>query len=678
MPTTITHSDPPASPAPSSSRRRGARQWVLGGLLALAAVALPLSRRLLPTMPPPPAANADDAARVRYDLARLRAHPTDGEAYLDMGQIAVRRGFYMDALNQFAAARALGAPERRLAGPKGRCLLRLSRHKEASEALETAARLNPDSVEVALDLATLRQDQNDDGGAVRIVRDFLRRHPALEQRPTPTDLSALEQFGAILTSANQPQAALALARQEMRLDPNSAAANVLAGKNLLTLGRPQEALVPLQAAARLASDAPSLHHLYASALMQVPGHQDEALAQWRQTVALDPADGEAFFQIGRSYEARGDWRRAAVGYMQALQLNSHGAEAARRAARNWQRVGRGPEATFCRAQASQMAGDSQAALVAFLALSRSPDPRWREQGIDGAADLYHKAHRYEEYLALIRGAAKSGAITDTMRLADAYGNLTDWGKRRQTLQEVLPQAASTDKALAAHIHHELGTIAENQGARDEAEREYSQAIALHPDKSEYHSMLAGLYLDRRSEGGRDALAVREAQRAAELAPDSAAAFHQLGIAYRAVGALALSRQALQHAIDLQPGFGIAYQELGKTLKQMGLKDQGDTLLTLYRRYEAFDLERQTLTTRARAHLNDPAPQIALADFYVRARDYSHAVQFYERAVRLAPAAPLPRRHLARLYRLLDRAEDAAAQERTAERAKIPQPGKNSR
>jgi tetratricopeptide (TPR) repeat protein len=98
-------------------------------------------------------------------------------------------------------------------------------------------------------------------------------------------------------------------------------------------------------------------------------------------------------------------------------------------------------------------------------------------------------------------------------------------------------------------------IAETRGARDEAERHYEQAAAAAPDQARYRATLARIYLDRRSQGDRLDRAVREARRTVELDPDDAEAYYQLGLAYVAAAKLPQAARALEHAMDLQPGFG---------------------------------------------------------------------------------------------------------------------------
>src|SRR5579871_506185 len=139
---------------PHAARRRG----VLLAILLVLALAWPISRRLLLRPAPAPLpANADDAARIRYDLAELQVHPADGAAYRDLGGAYERQGYYMAALKSFTLAQAMGVSEPRLAQDEGRCLLNLGRDEEARSLLAATARSQPDNADVVLDQAALEE-----------------------------------------------------------------------------------------------------------------------------------------------------------------------------------------------------------------------------------------------------------------------------------------------------------------------------------------------------------------------------------------------------------------------------------------------------------------------------------------------------------------------------------------
>ncbi len=93
---------------------------------------------------------------------------------------------------------------------------------------------------------------------------------------------------------------------------------------------------------------------------------------------------------------------------------------------------------------------------------------------------------------------------------------------------------------------------------------------------------------------------------------------------------------LEHALDLLPGDGATYQELGRVYAHLGDKAGSEQMFALYRKYVDYDLKRQTLLTRSRAARKDPAAQIAVGQFMEQAGDYSGAITYYRLAQTLRP------------------------------------------
>src|SRR5262249_40290870 len=137
-------------------------------------------------------------------------------------------------------------------------------------------------------------------------------------------------------------------------------------------------------------------------------------------------------------------------------------------------------------------------------------------------------------------------------------------------------------------------------------------------------------------------------------PDTSVDWQHLGVAYSAGGDQRRAASCLEHAIDLQPGNGPCYQELGRVYAQVGDRTSSNAMLNLYRHYVSFTETQQTLTTRARASRRDPNAQIELADFLVRTGDFDNAAQRYALALQLRPDDPPTRRKLGHIYALTGR------------------------
>ncbi len=111
-----------------------------------------------------------------------------------------------------------------------------------------------------------------------------------------------------------------------------------------------------------------------------------------------------------------------------------------------------------------------------------------------------------------------------------------------------------DSALA---HYNLANVERDLGDLDRAEAEYKKALAVDPDHPWTLHNLSMLLQQR----GRASEAVPLAEHEVELAPDSAAAYNNLGNALRGAGRDADARVAFVRALELDPGFELARTNL---------------------------------------------------------------------------------------------------------------------
>jgi tetratricopeptide (TPR) repeat protein len=378
-------------------------------------------------------------------------------------------------------------------------------------------------------------------------------------------------------------------------------------------------------------------------------------------VELNNQATDAWYEIGREYERRGDFGRAALGYMRAGDNADRGSEPYRKAAEMWRRAGKRAESLYCQGRADYMVKDYAVALPSYLALSREKDEYWRKRGLLGAADCMENLPDKSKLVEFTLRACTDGTAEDYVRIADAYGAVKKYEKRK----EFLRKAAEKDPSFTGHMYHQFGIIAEAGGFRDEAEKLFEKAAEADPSVVEYQRKLVDLYLERRGVGDRAQRAVKAAERVVQMAPAYGKDYVRLGLAYRAVNDLPRALQAHQHAVDLDPGYGPAYLELGRLYKEMGDKARGDATLAFYRQYQAFDTEKQNLRSRALSRKNDPRVWEDLGDFSVRTRDLGAAAGFYEKAIQLSAGKGPLREKLARTFGMMGRMEEQENQRRLA-------------
>jgi tetratricopeptide (TPR) repeat protein len=200
---------------------------------------------------------------------------------------------------------------------------------------------------------------------------------------------------------------------------------------LLSAGRPADAIAPLRDAALLRPSDPIIQHDLGLACLEV-GRVSDAIAALQRAVAGNPRYTDAYFRLGIALENLGDIGGAIVAYHRATELLPSLTEA-------WFRAG---------------------------------------------ALVYTLGHR-DEAIGCFRRAAATGGKTTFGRLGKARALLTE--DRSLEAEQVLRRTLAVDPENAM-AHDLLGNLLSEFGRFDEARECFQRAIAIAP-------LLAGSYYD---------------------------------------------------------------------------------------------------------------------------------------------------------------------------------------
>jgi len=201
--------------------------------------------------------------------------------------------------------------------------------------------------------------------------------------------------------------------------------------DLLTAGRPADAIAPLREAALLQPSNPVIQHDLGLACLEV-GRIPDAVAALQQAVTSNPRYSDAHFRLGIALEKQGDIGGAIVAYDRATELQPSLTEA-------WFRAG---------------------------------------------ALVYTLGHR-DEAIGCFRRAAATGGKTSFGRLGKARALLTQ--DRNPEAEKVLRKTLAFDPANPM-AHDLLGNLLSEVGRFDEARECFQGAIAIAP-------LLAGSYYE---------------------------------------------------------------------------------------------------------------------------------------------------------------------------------------
>ena len=76
--------------------------------------------------------------------------------------------------------------------------------------------------------------------------------------------------------------------------------------------------------------------------------------------------------------------------------------------------------------------------------------------------------------------------------------------------------------------------------------------------------------------------------------------------------------------------------MGQLYQRHGLQEPARRILGYYQRLRQFDVEKDLLQRRARAHPSDPVAHAALGDLLLKARDYDGAQREFRHVLTLNP------------------------------------------
>jgi tetratricopeptide (TPR) repeat protein len=603
--------------------------------------------------------------------ATAAAEPDARRAYEELGAACLRLGHVLSAREAFRRAVRLGGESIWLRQQLAWCALRLDRRDEAlleyRRLLQMEARERygaaPAGAYLRLAAAAARMGETEAARRALAAIPAAVRASLLAPRTAEERLQLLR-YLALMESVAPPEAVAGLARRVMARMPEEPAGHAAAARAALREGRPEEALRHLEKALAVAPDRAELYALKGDALFALPAPRRSAARQaYRRAVTLDPSLGPAFFRLGQLALEAGDGKEALRAFMAARAVGTEPVASLRGLARAAKAMGEPLVATRHWGEFHEASGDLDAARRAFDRLLTHPTTK-----LDATlrlADLDARHQRLRPALRRLEAAVRetSGSVDlwqSLARLYRAFGRLPD-------ARAAWRKAAALDPAAAPEAHRALAVIAESLGDFDEAERQYGEALRLAPDDAATHRFLGALLFSRRGLEDRLERAIALLERSASLDGSEAASFVALGHAYDAAGRRAEALLTLRHAIDLAPGAGAVYLDVGRLARRLGHAEESREMLVLHRRYREVQRQLETLRSTIAARPADPAVRRALAEYYFAARDYGRAATEYERALSLG-ARTLPpaerrvlRERLAEAYERLARREDAAAQ-----------------
>jgi protein O-mannosyl-transferase len=310
------------------------------------------------------------------------------------------------------------------------------------------------------------------------------------------------------------------------------------GLALFEKGGVDEAIAQYRVALQINPDSAQAHYNLGLALLQ-NGNVDEAIAHFQRSLEINPNSAEAHNNLGHALFEKGSLDEAIAQFQGALQINPDYAEA-------HNNLG---NALFQKGNVDEAIEHYQ------KALQINPD--------------YADAH-YNFGLALLEKGSVDDAIAQFQKALQIN---PDFMEAHYNLGNALLQKGNVDEAIVhyqkalvtnpnfARAHNNLGLALFEKGSVDEAITHYQRALQIHPDFAGAHYNLGNALFQK---GSVDE-AITHYQRALQINPDFAQAHNNLGTALLQKGNVAEAIAHFQRALQINPDNAEANNKLAWVL-----------------------------------------------------------------------------------------------------------------
>jgi tetratricopeptide (TPR) repeat protein len=457
--------------------------------------------------------------------------------------------------------------------------------QQAQQEFEAAQKIDPNSEDVALNLARLYGESGDLKRAI----DTLKSVPE-------DDRSAKLSFalGAGYDQMKDTKDAVTAYQQAVDMDPDNLDAKRALAQALLNNNQLSDAEHAYQEIASAdPQDAQALVRIAECQRRQ--GHYEPALATLKKAQALSTDSEEILFNEGLTYDALGRYSEAT----QVLQgLVSKSAKPDNHYSDS-EKINRSIFLDRL-ANVEKEQNHTEAAVAAYKQMVPLGG-EYAERGYQGAVDVYRDAKQYEKATDAARAAAKAlpanksiqlmlaaqladtGHVEDGVALANAqlkhndgdrevYLSLAQINTRLRRWKEA---GGNIDKAAALPTHGEddsryvlflRGALEERQKHFDAAEEQFRKILALDPNNSMTLNYLGYMLADRGVKLD-DALAML--QKAVQLDPQNYAYLDSLGWVYYKLGQYPLAEENLRKASERVSTDPTVHDHLGELYEKTG-------------------------------------------------------------------------------------------------------------
>jgi tetratricopeptide (TPR) repeat protein len=469
--------------------------------------------------------------------------------------------------------------------------------------LKKAIEMDPDSLYLKRELATVYLQNKEGENAIGVLEDILKEHP--------NDVKSLILYGGIQQVRKNSAEAINAYEKVIALDPKQEKVYSLLGGMYMDAGKLDQAKRVFD---QLIDHFPASHsgHFFLGKIYVEQGKLTDAEKEFQKTLELVPDLLEPRFELLKLYNNQNKNENVVQIYRDILERNPGNVRAAMELGYYHYAHGRTAEAEEIFKKLGQRSISEFEVIIKTI-------------------QLYIDKKKYDEGIVILQGMQK--AVPESPEIHHILG-VAFYGKKENQnalghFRKVTPESRFYEDAVI----HAAFILSENK-QNEEAIKLLKDAEKNEPENAEFKYYL-GTFYEEEEQFEKAELAIQEA---IKLEPDNPRYYFRLGVVYDKSNKKEASMDAMRKVISLDPKHSNALNYLGYTYADLGQNlDEAERLILEALKYKPDD-----------GYITD-----SLGWVYYKKGEFEKALEYLQKAIGIVPDDPIMLEHLGDVYLKLD-------------------------
>ncbi len=469
--------------------------------------------------------------------------------------------------------------------------------------LRQAIKLDPESLYLQRELATVYIQNKEDEKALEVLEGLLQKNP--------NDIKSLIIYGGIKQVRKETTDAIAAYEKILTLEPKHERIYSFLGGLYMEAGELERAKEIYNQQIEYFPGSYTAHFFLGKIHAQ-QGNVKDAEKEFQKALELRPERDEPLFELINLYKSQGRTKKVIALYEDILQKDPDNIRASMELAYYYYQKGEKKDAETMLIELGLRSQDEFEIIVLVI-------------------QLYVDQKKYDEALIVINGMLKG--LPDSPDL-NHLGGVAHYGLKQNDqavahFQKVTPESRFFQDAV---VH--VAFVYQEEKKNAAAIRFLKSAIEKDPDNPDFKYYLGTFYEELEDYEN----AAQLINQAIEIEPDNPRYYFRLGVVYDKWNKKEASMEAMRTVISLDPKHANALNYLGYTYADLGMNlDEAERLIKEALKHKPND-----------GYITD-----SLGWVYYKKGDFGRALKYLKKAIELVPDDPIMLEHLGDAYLKLD-------------------------